>query len=279
MKFGKILVTGLLTAALLALCLAAAGCGAAPAASIPDDLESTVTQILLDQTSSGYLEGECAAEGHIILDTVPEGDQTQVYLLASVGQYGFCSGHFEKISGSGAIPTRITLAQDEHGGYTLAGYWVPEDGSYYADSIKETFPAGLQDQALNSDSRYNELAAQEQVYAQAYLDSIGREAPIGEYGDFDHPLATDQGMSVEVSNDLLAARWDFPYFLGNVEQVEDGVRYVYETAWDSDGSGTGTATFTKYEYDTNKIVQKYIYQVEGDTYQEVQPQGPGPNQE
>lgn len=268
-----------LLAALLALCLAAAGCGAVPAASIPDDLESTVTQILLDQTSSGYLEGECAAEGHLILDTVPEGDQTQVYLLASVGQYGFCSGHFEKISGSGAIPTRITLAQDEHGGYTLAGYWVPEDGSYYTDSIKETFPAALRYQALHAHDRYSKLAAQEQVYAQAYLDSIGREAPIGEYGDFDHPLATDQGMSVEVSNNLMALRWDFPYFLGNVEQVEDGVRYVYETAWDSDGSGTGTATFTKYEYDTNKVVQKYIYQVEGDTYREVQPQGPGPNPE
>ena len=147
--------------------------------------------------------------------------------------------------------------------------------SYYTDSIKETFPAGLRYQALHSDNRYGKLAAQEQVYAQAYLDSIGREAPIGEYGDFDHPLAPDPGMSVEGSHDLRALRWDWPDFGGNVEQGEDGVRYVYETAWDSDGSGTGTATFTKYEYDTNKIVQKYIYQVDGDTYQEVQPQGPG----
>lgn len=251
-----------------------AGCTAA----IPSDMEAAVTQILLDQAGSGYLEGECAAEGHIILDSIPEEDgRIQVYLLASTGQYGFCSGHFEKISGSGVIPTRITLTQEENGSYALADYWVPEDGNRYPDSIKETFPTGLRYQALNGDNRYSELVAQERVYARSYLDSIGRQAPIGEYGDFDHPLATDQGMSVEVSNDLMALRWDFPYFLGSVEQVEDGVRYVYETAWDSDGGGTGAATFTKYEYDTNKIVQKYVYQVEGDSYQELQPQGPGPS--
>ncbi len=272
-----------LLAALLALALTA-GCGTPPSANTadansPDDLEAAVIRVLLDQADDHYQMGECAAEGHLLLDTVSEGDQTQVYLLATVGQYAFCSGHFEKIAGSGAIPTRITLTQDENGGYTLADCWVPEDGTSYAESIQKTFPAALHTKALNANDSYRELAAQEQVYAQAYLDSIGRQAPIGEYGDFDHPLATDQGMSVEVSNALLSLRSDFPFFLGSVEQVEDGVRYVYKTDWTSDGNGTGTATYTKYEYDTDKVVQKYVYQVAGDTYQELQPQGPGPSPE
>lgn len=273
-----------LTLCTLVLCLTMAACGAAEPAetggSAPLELpETLVSQVLLDQASSGYMEGECAAEGHIILDTVREDDVWQVYTLASVGQYGFCTGHFEKISGSGAIPTMFTIGQDENGNYVCDEVWEPEDGSYYADSIKENFPKRLWNKALNAHERYGELQEQEESYAQAYLESIGREAPIGDYGDFEHPLFTENGMSVEVSNALLTIEklYPFPMYIGNVEKIEDGVRYVYETAWAHQGDGVGTATYTKYEYDTNQVVQRYIFQVEGDTYTETHPQGPGLN--
>lgn len=273
-----------LTLCTLVLCLTMAACGAAEPAetggSAPLELpETLVSQVLLDQASSGYMEGECAAEGHIILDTVREDDVWQVYTLASVGQYGFCTGHFEKISGSGAIPTMFTIGQDENGNYVCDEIWEPEDGSYYADSIKETFPRKLWNKALNAHERYGELQEQEEAYAQAYLESIGREAPIGDYGDFEHPLFTENGMSVEVSNALLTIEklYPFPMHIGNVERIEDGVRYVYETAWNHQGEGVGTAIYTKYEYDTNQVVQRYIFQVEGDTYTETHSQGPGLN--
>ena len=241
--------------------------------------ETLVSQVLLDQASSGYMEGECAAEGHIILDTVQEEDFWQVYTLASVGQYGFCSGHFEMISGSGAIPTRITIGRDENGNYYCHGVWEPEDGSYYADSIKETFPRKLWGKAMNGHERYGELKEQKEAYAQAYLESMGREAPVGDHGDFEHPLFTENGMSVEVSNALIAIEklYPFPMHIGNEERIEDGVRYVYETAWAHEGNGVGTATYTKYEYDTNQVIQRYVFLVEGDTYTEAQPQGPGMN--
>ena len=259
----------------LVLCLTLAACGAEPL-ELPETL---VSQVLLDQASSGYMEGECAAEGHIILDTVQEGDFWQVYTLASVGQYGFCTGHFEKISGSGAIPTMLTIGQEENGTYYCHGVWQPMDGNLYADSIKETFPRSLWNKALGADERYGELKDQEQVYAQAYLESIGREAPIGSYGDFEHPLFTDQGMSVEVSNALLTIEklYPFPMYIGNEERIEDGVRWVYQTSWQHDGNGKGYAAYTKYAYDTGIVVQQYVFLVEGDSYTEVQPQGPGLN--
>jgi len=65
--------------------------------------------------------------------------------------------------------------------------------------------------------------------------------------------------------------------IGNQEKLEDGVRYVYETAWDHQGEGVGTAIYTKYEYDTNQVIQQYVFQVEGDSYTELSPQGPGIN--
>ena len=188
------------------------------------NLQFYLSQVLLDQASSGYLEGECVAEGHIILDTVREEEFWKVYTLASVGQYGFCSGHFEKVSGSGAIPTMLTIGQDENGDYYCYGVWEPMDGSYYADSIKETFPRSLWNKALHADEKYGELREQQEAYAQAYLESIGREAPIGSYGDFEHPLFTENGMSVEVSNALLTIEklYPFPMHIGNVEKIEDG---------------------------------------------------------
>ncbi len=268
----------------LVLCLTLAACGAAGPAETGggeplERPETLVSQVLLDQASSGYMEGECAAEGHIILDTVQEEDVWKVYTLASVGQYGFCSGHFEKISGSGAIPTMITIGQEENGDYCCHGVWEPMDGNLYADSIKETFPRKLWNKALNGHERYGELQEQEESYAQAYLESIGREAPIGDYGDFEHPLFTENGMSVEVSNALLTIEklYPFPMHMGNEERIEGGVRVVYETAWDHQGEGVGTVTYTKYAYDTEEIVERYVFQVNGDTYTEVQPQGPGMN--
>ena len=266
-------LTMLFCSLLLGLTLTA--CGAAIPAetgeAAPLELpETLVSQVLLDQASSGYMEGECAAEGHIILDTVQEEAFWKIYTLASVGQYGFCSGHFEKISGSGAIPTMITIGQEESGAYYCHGVWQPLDGNLYVDSIKETFPRTLWNKALSADERYGELRDQEVAYAQAYLESIGREAPIGSYGDFEHPLFTENGMSVEVSNALLTIEklYPFPMFLGSQERIEDGVRYVYETAWDYQGNGEGTATYTKYVYDSGEIVTRYVFQVEGDTFTE-----------
>ena len=86
-------------------------------------------------------------------------------------------------------------------------------------------------------------------------------------------------MSVEVSNALLTIEklYPFPMYIGNEERIEDGVRYVYETAWDHEGASVGTVAYTKYAYDTEDVVERYVFQVNGDAYTEVQPQGPGLN--
>ena len=282
----KTLQTLLLAAGLiLALC----ACGAQSGESAPEEPAEAVTEpaeetaapadedqavalALLDQARSGYRSGECPAEGHAILGvfTKEDGNTVEVYAQCSVGNYGFVSGNFEEISGSGAIPSRLTFAKDENGGLTLTDFWQAEDGSRYVDSIRETFPAELVEQALDTQAYYPALQEEKEAYARAYLEEIGRAAEIGEYADFDHPLACEQGMSVEVSNALMDAMPDYPFFLGNEERIEDGVRWVYSNEWaPGETEGEGTATYTKTNYDTGEIAEQHIYQVTGDTYTEI----------
>lgn len=238
--------------------------------SRPSTEEEAVSLAVLERAQT-YAEGECAAEGHTILRAEPgtEEDTLVVYALCSTGNYGFVNGNLEEISGSGAIPSRLTFALGGDGFLTLMDYWEPEDGAGYADSIRRTFPADLTEQALDAGTRYPDLLEQKETYARAYLREQGRQAAVGEYADFDHPLATDQGMSVSVSNTLMDQMREFPFFLGSEERLEDGVRWVYETAWEADGDNGGTATYTKSNYETGEIAERHVFQVRGDVCTEI----------
>lgn len=265
---------GWMILAALTAALALAGCGAAAPETRAADgetalVDAAVSQVLLDgQGSGGWYDGECAAEGHAILDVQEEDGQSVVYLIGSSCSFGFCSGNFVSVSGMGATPLRMTFDRAADGSLTFAEQWWPMDGAYYADSIRETFPAALQADALDAQSRWPELWAQERSYAEAYLEELGRpEAPVGSWGDFSFPLATGEGMSVAASNELLgrAELSDYPYYLGTEERMVDGVRWVYATAWEPDGDGRGTATYTRYRYDDGEILQQLVYLVDGET--------------
>ena len=86
------------------------------------------------------------------------------------------------------------------------------------------------------------------------MKKIGRDAVIGDYGDFEHTLLTDVGVSVDVSNsinDKLFA--NYTMWIGNREALENGVRYVYEKTYNK---AAHEIVFTIYEYDANKIVER-----------------------
>ena len=237
----------------------------------PATEEEAVSQAVLDRARTGYRSGECPAEGHIILraEDGPEEDTLVVYALCSAGNYAFVNGNLEEISGSGVIPSRLTFALGGDGFLTLLDYWEAEDGAGYDESIRRTFPADLVSQALEAGARYPELLEQKEAYALACLRETGREAAVGEYADFDHPLATDRGMSAAASNTLMERMPEYPFFLGSEERVEDGVRWVYETAWDGEGGSDGTATYTKSNYETGEIEEQHVFQVRGDDCTEI----------
>lgn len=105
---------------------------------------------------------------------------------------------------------------------------------------------------------------QEKAYAEAYLEQIGREAVVGDYEDFSHILLTEVGVPVEVSNTLSDTRnfapddpaWFAPSWLGNVERLEEGERYLYEQSYDRDKK---EIRFSKIRYETGEVVAQSVY--------------------
>ncbi|MEA4954471.1 MAG: M56 family metallopeptidase [Pseudoflavonifractor sp.] len=216
-------------------------------------LDEAVRLAFLKDNLTHYLSGECAGEGHIILGQKEKSGVTTVYVLTMYGEYGFEDGNFVKVSGSGIIPAAFTFT-DSGNGLVCTKIEYPEDGAENAKSIKKMFPSEYQNRALNPlENDMQELTVQERSYAESYLKEIGRNAVIGEYGDFQHTLLTDVGVSVDVSNginDKLFA--DYPMWIGNRETLENGVRYVYEMSYNKEGH---EIDFTKYEYGTNAVVE------------------------
>ncbi len=233
------------------------------------DLDKAVGLAVLSRNEGRYSQGECAAEGHIILDQKTGKDgQVTVYALTMYGEYAFHDNYFIKDSGTGSIPAVIRFSYDDRTGYVLNDYQLPMDGGEYSKSIRGSMgiPEHLWDICISPDEEsIKNLDRQEQRYAKRYLKTIGREAPVGRYSDTGHPLLTDAGVSIQVSNKLCDAskyRNSFQYYpdwIGNLERIEDGVRYVYEMALDKKA---GEIIYTKSVYDTGEIIEKFAIDME-----------------
>lgn len=230
----------------------------------PADIDSAVS-LAIKSRSHAYMAGETAAEGHIILDSEESSGTVRVYTIASVGVFGFENGIFTKISGSGAIPTVMTFSRDSNGGYSLLEYQEPEDGAGYTESIKKMFPRNLQDRVLSSHGEYEELAGQQEVQAAEYLRAIGRAAEVSA-AHVEKQLAN---INVAASNKLFAEYTKYdqflnscPYWIGSREKVENGVRYIYETAQDRTGDGYDLIVFRKTTED-GSVVEERSYKIVG----------------
>lgn len=241
MKHIKIVFITILSVFLL-LC----GCSnSAKSESITPELEEFVSQALLNDNKSVYYEGECPAEGHIIFGAETKNNTTYVYTYISYANFGFENGNFVEVSG-GSMPAVFAFDSAD---YELINVTYPEDGDLYAPSIKKMFPKKYVSRVMNlSDADYNNLNLQLDKYAQAYLNSISRDAVIGRMADFDYVLPTDLGISVEISNALVEMDKyisNYPYWIGNKEVVQNGVRYVYEVAFDKENH---SLIYSKYKY-------------------------------
>lgn len=145
----------------------------------------------------------------------------------------------------------------------LLEYKVPQDGSGYVDSIRQTFPLDIQADALTpGDDLRTKLDTQEIEQAKTYLHAIGREAEVVYNWRLEKGARLAE-MDVEVSNLLLDKFSAYPYWIGSLEKIENGVRYVYTKSWTEEDKGNGIVSFTKYIYDTQEVVAKQACIVRG----------------
>ena len=59
----------------------------------------------------------------------------------------------------------------------------------------------------------------------------------------------------ETYNMIFDRYWEYPYWIGTQEKIEDGVRYVYETQWKDYGDSDSMVYLTKYVYGTGEIIR------------------------
>ena len=240
-----------------------------PGEDVKTDWDTLVSDTIFSENQGKYTGEECSGEGHLILQIEEDGEHTKLYVLTMYGEYQFQDGNFVKEAGTGVIPAVITCAKTNSGEYLAESCDVPEDGSGYVESIHRLFPENLWEICLSPADEIREtLEAQERRYASDYLKTLGREAVIGEYGDFSHPLLTEEGVSVEVSNRLCGEKIlaPYPFWIGSVERLEDGVRYEYRVELKEE---QGRICYTKTNPESREVVEAYIFDVKtGDRLEE-----------
>lgn len=223
-----------------------------------DELSALVSEAVISDNEGKYFEGECVAEGHKILGCRVTGNNLKVYALTMFGNYGFQNEMFIKISGSGVIPAVLSFEKDG-GGYELLKIEYPADGEDYVKSIKRMFPMKYRAAALFPDAEVSEeLSGQERSFAEAYLESIGRSVGIGEYSDLDTVLLTDLGVSVAVSNKLIAdgRLGEYPYWVGSAEFLEGGKRFARSVSYDE---AENRIVYKTIEKESGEVTEQFIF--------------------
>lgn len=223
-----------------------------------ESIEKAVSKAILDDNEIKYYDfgTECATEGHIIYGTEFVDNKCKVYVLTDYSQFGFENGYFVEKSG-GRVPAVMTFEKTTNG-YNLLSIDYAEDGSRYQPSIEEMFPKKYQYRVMfPTEKDYENLWNQNKVYAQAYLDKIGRSEEICRTYEVENILPTDVGISVEVSNELLNIRSINAYNsligFGYFENIENGVRYIYRSTYEKEQN---KIVYTKEIYDTHEIVER-----------------------
>lgn len=229
-----------------------------------EEVELLVSEGVKDRASD-YREGEKVTEGHIILGTEEKDKILKIYTVSSVGIFGFENGVFTTVSGSGEIPTVLTF-QNNNNKWELKEYKEPLDGGGYSESIKKMFPPEIYKEILNKGGSYiEELQRQQADQASEYLKSINREAEV-------NPRYVEKelvNIDVDASNYLFSelTKYDeflnnFPYWIGTVESIEEGTRYIYETIQDKTKEGHDLLIFKKTDI-KGKIIQEAKYKIQG----------------
>ena len=231
---------------------------------VGENIHQAISRAILEQ--GNYYKGEVATEGHVLLEIEENNGVITAYTIASFGYFGFENGVFTTISGSGAIPTVITFKRDELGRYTMLSYQEPLDGAGYLESLKKMFPEKYWEDVLPGRKGYPGLVQQQEAQAAQYLNSIGRKAPIST-SHVEKQLMNIS--SISASNKFAEfAKFDpflnsCPYWIGTREEIENGVRYIYETKQSRTDDGYDLIIFSKRQED-GALVQEARYKIVGD---------------
>ena len=147
--------------------------GGEPAPEEPDfstlsEEQAAIHQAILERNRSADPTGfvSCASFAEIAC-IVADGSDFSEYIhygWALYEEYRVTDNGLKTVRGS-HVPVAITFREDPSGTLTLEEYWQPRDGSYYAQDIREKFPAHIVEDGM--DSQKFILQQTQECYAQA----------------------------------------------------------------------------------------------------------------
>ncbi|REG04795.1 uncharacterized protein DUF4825 [Pelolinea submarina] len=129
-----------------------------------DALDTQVGEAILEANAGQYPPSDFATQAHVTLKTVESGNTVTVYAMALYLEFVYADDDLT-VSGGSHMPVAITFEKNDRGSYDLKEYWEPRDGTYYAPSIEEKFPADIAADAL--DTQPYVLAETQECYAKA----------------------------------------------------------------------------------------------------------------
>ena len=216
------------------------------------ELDEAVSQAIFHINSQYDYHDECITEGHIIYGIEEKGNEVTVYLTENLTTFGFKNGYFMAKSGH-QIPAVFTFEKTDNK-YSLINYEYAKDGSEHVNSIKKMFPAEYEYRALTpTDEDYENMWNQCVSYAETYLREIGRDAEVRDYSDVERISLTDAGISVEISNMLYESLLPYDMDIGTFEEIEEGVRYIYRTAYEKEKN---LLVLTREVYSTGAVTSR-----------------------
>lgn len=130
------------------------------------NLDAAVSRAILDHAGEG--DG-FLTESHVTLRVNQGNVPATVYCVALDLRFDLEDGKLVETGGS-HMPVVLDFWRDVNGAYHLKDYWTPEDGTYYAPSIREKFPPDIAEDALDM-QRY--AMAQTQACYAAAIEHYG----------------------------------------------------------------------------------------------------------
>lgn len=130
-----------------------------PRTSLDDALAVFIDGQIVEHHHTEHTDENFVAVDYQVMDVDQSLNTTTVYMWVLYGEYSFKDGEIY-CETSAHIPTVITAKQtDSDGQYELVEYWVPRDGSYYVEDVKDKFPWYLRRKALDSQLYIEEQTA------------------------------------------------------------------------------------------------------------------------
>ena len=228
----------------------------------PDaELDKAVSELILSETSDGYFivrdYAVTQGEGHILFGEERSEKSVTVYGYFSHCCFGFENGVLTNRAGSAGHSAFAATFDITDVGYQNGSLWLPSDGSLNWPSIEEKFPDKYE-RKVEKFSDFEDLEKQERAYAKAALKDLGIECEILDYGEFSYQTLAD-----EESLDLFKKISGYPDWIGSILRFENGVGFVYSTAYDRDEKAY---YLSKYADGSEKAKAK-VYKFNGTEYE------------